>query len=186
MSADTPKQSKKQRRKAAQRKQMITFGAIVLLVVVVAGAVLGYQYWSDNRPEPHPSELRVTVTDANGDEEEYAPYSVCQMFSGECDEGEPVEIELGPDEEATLSLPEEVYDHDWTMLQIFDDPAANTEDTYTGYEQTEVTVRGSADQEDEDGENARLAVVEIHSSLVGEDDGEEVAFGAVWAFSPAS
>lgn len=186
MSTAPNTQTKRQRRKAAQRKQLMTFGAIVLLVLLVAGAVLGYQRWSENRPEPHPSELRVSVTDAAGNEEEHAPYTVCQLFSGECDESEPVEIELGPDEEATLSLPEEVYDHDWTLLQIYDDPAANTEETYTGYEKSEVTVRGTSDRETEDGDAPRLAVVEIHSSLVGDDDGEEVAFGAVWAFSPAS
>lgn len=179
------KQTKKQRRRAAQRKQLMTFGAIVLLVVVVAGAVLGYQHWSENRPGTPPEDLRVTVTDASGEEQEYAPYSVCQLFTGDCDEGEPTEVELGPDDEMTISLPEEVYDHDWTMLQIFDDPAANTENSYTGNEKTEVTIKGSSDTAGENDENPRLAVVEIHSSLVGDDDGEEVAFGAVWSFTPA-
>ncbi|MDN5684439.1 DUF2771 domain-containing protein [Corynebacterium glyciniphilum] len=176
----TEKQTKKQRRRAAQRKQYITFGAIVLLVVVVAAAVLGYQYWSDNRPAADPQDLRVTVTDASGDEQEYAPYSVCQRFTGDCDEGEPSTIEVGPDDEVTLSLPEEVTSQDWSLLQIFDDQAANMENTWAAGEKSEVTVRGSAETDDGD---ARLSVVEVHALILGEEDGEEVPYGVVWAFN---
>ncbi|MGJ0184064.1 DUF2771 domain-containing protein [Corynebacterium glyciniphilum] len=181
--AQKPAQSKKQRRRAAQRKQYMTFGAIVLLVVVVAAAVLGYQYWSDNRPAADPQDLRVTVTDAGGDETEYAPYSVCQRFTGDCDESEPSTIEVGPDEEVTLSLPDEVTSQDWSLLQIFDDQAANTENTWAAGEKSEVTVRGSAETEDGDGSGARLSVVEVHALILGEEDGEEVPYGVVWAFN---
>lgn len=176
----TEKQTKKQRRRAAQRKQYITFGAIVLLVVVVAAAVLGYQYWSDNRPATDPQDLRVTVTDASGDEQEYAPYSVCQRFTGDCDEGEPPTIEVEPEDEVTLSLPEEVTSQDWSLLQIFDDQSANMENTWAAGEKSEVTVRGSAETDDGD---ARLSVVEVHALILGEEDGEEVPYGVVWAFN---
>ncbi|WP_420097926.1 DUF2771 domain-containing protein [Corynebacterium sp.] len=177
----TPKPSKKQRRRAAQRKQAMTFGAIVLLVVVVAAAVLGYQYWSDNRPAPAPQDLRVTVTDASGDEKEYAPYSVCQRFTGDCEEGDPTTVEVGPDDEITLSLPDEVTSQDWSLLQIFDDQSADTENTWAAGEKSEVTVRGSVES-DGDG-TARLSVVEIHALILGEEDGDEVPYGVVWAFN---
>lgn len=172
-----PKLTKKQRRRAAQRKQLLTFGGIVLLVVVVAAAVLGYQYWSSNRPAPDPHDLRITVTDASGDETEYAPYTVCQRFSGECDEDEPTTVDLGTDDEMTLEVPEEVSSQDWSQLQIFDDQAANTENTWAAGEKQEITVSGSS----EDG--ARLSVVEVHALVLGEEDGEEVPYGVVWAFS---
>jgi hypothetical protein len=179
----TEKQTKKERRKAAQRRQYMMFGAIVLLVVVVAGAVLGYQRWSQNRPGTVPQDLRVTVTDASGDETEYAPYSVCQRFTGDCEESEPETVEIGPDDEITLSVPEEVSSQDWSLLRIFDDQAADSENTWAAGERTEVTVRGSADTEDGAGDGARLSVVEVHALVLGEDDGEEVPYGVVWAFS---
>lgn len=180
----TEKQTKKARRKAAQRRQYMMFGAIVLLVVVVAGAVLGYQRWSQNRPGPDPQDLRVTVTDASGEETEYAPFSVCQRFTGDCEESEQQPVEIGPDDEITLSVPEEVSSQDWSLLQIYDDPAANSENTWAAGERTEVTVRGSAETGDggDNTDGARLSVVEVHALVLGEDDGEEVPYGVVWAF----
>ncbi|MEY8567503.1 DUF2771 domain-containing protein [Corynebacteriaceae bacterium 7-707] len=179
----TEKQTKKERRKAAQRRQYLMFGAIVLLVVVVAGAVLGYQRWSENRPGPDPQDLRVTVTDASGEETEYAPYSVCQRFTGDCEESDPATIDIGPEDEVTVSVPEEVSSQDWSLLRIFDDQAANTENTWAAGERTEVTVHGSADAGDGEGEGARLSVVEVHALILGEEDGEEVPYGLVWAFN---
>ncbi|MGP9725125.1 DUF2771 domain-containing protein [Corynebacterium sp. AOP40-9SA-29] len=178
------KQTKKQRRRAAQRKQLMTFGAIVLLVVVVAAAVLGYQHWSNNRPGTPPEDLRVTVTDASGEEKEYAPYRICQRFTGECDESDPIDIDLGPDDDLTLSLPEEITSQDWSLLEIYDNHAADTESTSAAGERNEVTVHGSADLDsDEEDGTAQLAIVEVHALILGEEDGEEVPYGVVWAFS---
>ncbi|MGO3363615.1 MAG: DUF2771 domain-containing protein [Corynebacterium sp.] len=176
--------TKKQRRKAAQRRQLLTFLGIVVLVLLVAGVVFGVQQWMNNRPGTAPEDLRITAT-VNGEEKEFAPYYVCPVDAEDCDEEEPTGIPLGPDDEVTFELPEEIYDHDWTMLQIFDDPAANTENSYTAHEETEVTVKGSSDLEDDEGNNPPLTVVEFHSLQIGEDDdGEEEPYGAVWAFTP--
>lgn len=172
--------TKKQRRKAAQRRQLLTFGAIVVLVLVVAAAVWGVQRWMDSRPGPAPEDLRVIV-EINGEEQEHAPYQVCQRFSGECDEGEAVDIALDPDDEVTLKVPNEISSQDWSVLQVFDDEDAITENTWAAGETSEVSIPGSVEVTGKG--TAQLAVVEVHGLIVGEEDGEEVPYGVVWAFS---
>ncbi|HIW90764.1 MAG TPA: DUF2771 domain-containing protein [Candidatus Corynebacterium avicola] len=172
--------TKKQRRKATQRRQLLTFVAIVVLVLVVAGAVWGVQRWMDSRPGTAPEDLRLTV-EINGEEQEYAPYQVCQRFTGECDEKDPVTIDVDPEDEITLKVPDEISSQDWSALQIFDNQAADAENTWAAGETSEVKVPASAAISGEG--NANLAVVEVHGLIIGEEDGEEVPYGVVWAFS---
>ena len=177
--------TKKQRRKATQRRQLLTFLAILVLVMVVAAAVWGVQRWMDSRPGPQPEDLRITAV-VNGEEREVAPYSVCEISSDDCDEDEPTELAWGPDDEVTFKIPEDVSTRDWRQLQIFDDPAANSEDSYAPNEKSEVTIKGSSDLENDQGDNPRLGVVEIRTLMVAEKDGEEEPYGVVWSFAPES
>lgn len=175
--------TKKQRRKAAQRTQLFTFLGIVVLVVAVAGIVLGYQKWQDSRAQTAPRDLRVTVVTADG-EVELAPYSVCSFDDADCAGDASSLVDFPSDGEITLRLPSEIYNHDWNLVQIFDDPAANTENTYTANEMTEITLQGSSELEDEDGNHPRLTVVEIQSLLIDSSGEEEEPVAAVWSISP--
>ena len=124
--AAAPKKlSKKQKRRKAQRRQLLTALALVAMVAVVVAAVVGYNQWKDGHVETLPSEQRITAV-VNGQETEIAPYSACEIDDADCQqqEGQPFELDLQGAKEFTLKLPKDVYDHDWAMLQIFDDPGA--------------------------------------------------------------
>ena len=177
--------SAKQRRKAEQRKQLITMLSILALVVVIVGAVLGVNWWQNNREGTLPEDQRVVAV--VGDEEvEIPPYSTCEIDDPDCKPGKPFELDFKGQDEVTLRIPEDVYDHDWAMLSIFDDPGANDEQYHKANETTETTVRLKSEKKKSDGSNPELTVVEIHSLLVGRDaDGEETPVATVWAISPA-
>lgn len=183
MSDESPKQTKKQRRKAAQRRQLLTFLGIVVLVVVVAGVVLGVQRYRSSQAHTSPSDLRVTVTTADGDME-LAPYSVCGFDDTDCSGGQSSRIPLPADGEVTVRLPQDIYDHDWKLVKIYDDPAANTENSYSANEQKEFTLQGSSPAEDAEGNRPRLAVAEIQTLLVEGSGDDEEPVAAVWSLTP--
>jgi cytoskeletal protein RodZ len=172
------KQTKKQRRKAAQRRQLLT----VLVIVILVAAVAGFFWWFQNRPEKHPDphDLRITAV-VNGQETEVAPYSVCAIGQDDCTPGTPTKLDIPADGEVTLKLPDDVSDGEWQLLQIYDDPGANVDNTYSANEKSEVTIKGSSDQKSSDGKNPRLAVAEIHTWALGQDDDGEQGYTVVWS-----
>ncbi|WP_293792141.1 DUF2771 domain-containing protein [uncultured Corynebacterium sp.] len=180
-----PKLSKKQQRKRAQRKQLLTMGAIVVLVVVVIGGVLLYNRWQDGKIETLPQEQRITAV-VDGKELEIAPYSVCELDDRDCKPSEPHKLEVGDAKEVTLKLPEDVYNHDWSLLQIFDDPGANQDNYYKGDERQEVTLKTEADVKSKDGSTPKLKVLELHSMLIGLDDNDEqTPYATIWSIEIA-
>lgn len=181
----TPKLTKKQRRKAAQRRQLVTFLGIVVLVAVVAVVVLGVQKLRGAGEDTAPRDLRVTAVTADGDIE-LAPYSVCAYGDADCKGVTPSTVPLPADGEITLKLPSEIYDHDWILVKIFDDPAANTENSYAANEMTEITLQGSSADEDATGEHPRLAVAEIQTILIDDSGEEPEPVAAVWSIAPAT
>lgn len=180
---DTTKLTKKQRRKAAQRRQLLTFLGIVVLVVVVAGAVLGVQKYRDSHDGTDPQDLRITAVTADG-EEKLAPYSVCSFDDTDCGGDTSTGIALPADGQVTLKLPSDIYDHDWKLVRIYDDPAANTEDSYAANEMPEITLDGSSPDKSADGTQPRLAVAEIQTLLVRGSGDDEEPVAAVWSISP--
>lgn len=180
----SPTRTKRQRRQAAQRRQLLTFLAIVALVAAIAGIVLGVQYYQDSRAETAPKDLRITALTADG-EVDLAPYSVCAAGDVDCRGDEPSKVALPTDGEITLKLPSEIYDHDWTIVQIFDDPSANTENSYSANEKKEITLQGSAKSEDAKGKGSRLTVAEIQMLLIDKSGGKEEPVAAVWSIAPA-
>lgn len=180
-----PKLSKKQQRQRAQRKQLLTMGAIVALVVVVIGGVLLYNRWQDGKIETLPKDQRIIAV-VDGKEVEIAPYSACQLDDPDCRPSEPYKLEMGDAKEVTLKLPEDVYDHDWSMLQIFNDPGANQDNYYKGNERQEVTLKTEANVKAKDGSTPLLRVVELHSMLVGLDDNDEqTPYATIWSIEIA-
>ncbi|MFE1514371.1 DUF2771 domain-containing protein [Corynebacterium bovis] len=177
-----PATSRKQRRRKAQRRQLRVMAVIAVLVVVVVVGAIGFQRWWDSRPGTPPRDLRVTAT-VGGESRDIAPYSACPLDDADCHGDAPARIPLGPDDSATLSIPGEVSDHDWSMLTIYDDPAANREQYFTADQTDSVTVAGRADSAKAD--SPRLTVVEIHSLVVGTDDaGAETPYAVVWSIAP--
>lgn len=172
------KQTKKQRRKAAQRRQLLTFLIILILVALVAGIFWWWQSRPDKHPDPH--DLHITAV-VDGQEQEISPYSVCAIGQQDCEPGEPTTLSIPADGEVTLKLPDDVSDGEWQLLQIYDDPGANVDNTYTANEKSEVTIKGSSDQTNEEGQHPRLAVAEIHTWALGTDDGEEQGYTVVWS-----
>lgn len=180
-----PKLSKKQQRQRAQRKQLLTMGAIVALVVVVIGGVLLYNRWQDGKVETLPQEQRIIAV-VDGKEHEIAPYSVCQLDDPDCKPSKPYTLHVGDAKKVTIKPPEDVYDHDWSLLQIFDEPGANQDNYYKAYEREEVTLDIDASMKTKDGGTPTLKVLELHTMLVGVDDNDEqTPFATIWSIEIA-
>lgn len=165
-----------------RRKNLIQIIALTVAVILVVVVSVVFQSWWNNRPEPDPSAISITATSPAGEIDVF-PFSICEPGI-ECEENEVPVLEVGPEEELHLAIPEAIHDHDWYLLTIFDDPAANDEFYHTSYDATEVTVAGSADPTEEGGERPRLVVVEISAVMIGHDDtGEQSPFTTTWSLS---
>lgn len=182
-----PRKSVKQRRKAEQRKQLITMVSILVLVAAVVGAVLAFNWWRNDRAGTPPQDQRIiaVVGDDNAEEVEIPPYSACEIDDADCSPSEPFELDFKGQDTATLKIPQDVYDHDWAMLSIYDDPGANDETYHKANETTEVEISVASDKKTKGGKHPKLTVVEIHSLLIGKDaDGEETPVSAIWSITP--
>ena len=103
----------------------------------------------------------------------------------ECPEGEVPNLTVGDDDTLKLDIPEEISDHEWKILSIYDDPAANDETAHGANETTEVSIPGSVDPiKASTGKRPRLKVVEISSMMIGTDDnGDETPLATVWSLT---
>lgn len=174
--------TKKQRRQKEQRRQLLFGLAIVVLVAVVVLAVLGYNKWKDEQVETLPQDQRIVAV-VDGEETEVAPYSTCEVDAPKCEPGAPHRLDLKGAKEFTLKLPQDVYDHDWALLKVYDDPGANTDDYFKANEKQEVNVKLDAERKSGDGSTPKLAVVEIQSLLIGLDkEKNQTPVTAVWSF----
>ena len=119
------------------------------------------------------------------------PYFACEL-GHECDEGEIPNLRIAPDEVLYLELPEAIYNHDWQVLFIYDDPAANDQILHGGFDATSVTVPGSVDpiaasSSGANGQRPRLMLVEVSAVMVGQDAaGEETPLATVWSLTTMS
>lgn len=184
--ASTKKLTKKQKRRKAQRRQLLTVLAIAVMVIVVVAGVLVFNKWKDKQVETLPADQRITAI-VNGEETDIAPYIACELDDKECQdqENKPFELDLHGAKEFTLKVPSDVAATQWAMLQIFNDPGANTEKTFAPNESSEVTIKLDSDKVADDKTTPRTAVVEIHSMLVGLDDNDEqTPVNTVWSIAP--
>ena len=92
-------------------------------MVVIAS--VAFQRWWNNRPGPEPKDVAITVT-VNGTEQEVLPYSICELGS-DCVENKVTMLDVADDAKISIKVPRYVYDHEWTQLTIYDNPAANDE-----------------------------------------------------------
>ena len=169
-------------KKGRNLRQFVTL--IVAVVIVVVVSVL-FQHWWNNRPGPAPREITIEAS-AGGETVTVPPYSACEI-DVECPEGEVTDLAVGADETLTITLPPEVRDHDFSLLMIYDNPAANDQRLYPGNSTKEVEVPGSVELkgDGEDGPtDARLLVVEVRSPQIGiDEDGTESPVRVVWSIN---
>lgn len=177
-------------RKEAKRKQLIQVLALIIAVIVIVVAVVLFQNWWNSRPGPEPEDVAVTAH--VGDKElEVHPYMSCEPGT-ECEEKDVPNLEVGPDDKLVMDIPEAIHNHEWRVLSIYDDPAANDETTHGAYDTETVEIPGSVDpiEESTSGENKerpKLMVVEVSSIMIGTDaDGEETPYTTVWSLSTMS
>ncbi|MEJ5997318.1 DUF2771 domain-containing protein [Corynebacterium sp. H130] len=157
---------------ATRKKNLIQFLVLIVAVVAVVAGSIAFQNWWNSRPGPEPETVTIKV---NG--QEIKPYMVCEP-GVECPEGEVPRVQIGADEKLKIEVPREIYDHDWSLLKIYDDPVANAQDYFKGNEMKSVEVPGSTDGEP----RPRLVVVEVSTVLIGHDaNGVETPYTVVWS-----
>ena len=169
--------------KQARKKSLLQFLALIIAVAVIVVAVVMFQKWWNARPGPDPKDVTITAT--VGDETlEVAPYIVCEPGT-DCEEGDVPNLTVGPDDTLKLEIPEAISNHEWSVLSIYDDPAANDSTAHGANETTSLEIPGSVPPiEASTGERPQLKVVEISTLMIGRDaNGEETPMHTVWSLS---
>ncbi|MGP6174953.1 DUF2771 domain-containing protein [Corynebacterium sp. A21] len=171
--------------KKAKKKSLLRVLALIIAVVIVVVASILAQTWWNNRPGPAPTEVSLTAR-VGENTTEFLPYLACEPGT-ECPEGEIPALNVGADETLVLEIPEVVHRGEWSLLTIYDDPAANDQILHGSNDATTVEVPGSVDPVTEEStERPRLVVVEVSAVLIGEDaNGEETPFSVVWSLNTA-
>ncbi len=169
--------------KQARKKSLLQFLALIIAVAVIVVAVVLFQKWRNDRPGPEPQDVTITAT-VGSDTLDVAPYSVCEPGT-DCKEGEVPNLTVGPDDTLKLEIPEAISNHEWSVLSIYDDPAANDSTAHGANETTSLDIPGSVPPiEASTGERPKLMVVEISTLMIGHDaNGEETPMQTVWSLS---
>lgn len=169
--------------KQARKKSLLQFLALIIAVAVIVVAVVLFQKWWNDRPGPEPQDVTITAT-VGDDTLEVSPYIVCEPGT-DCEEGDVPNLTLGPDDTLKLEIPEAISNHEWSVLSIYDDPAANDSTSHGANETTSLEIPGSVPPiEASTGELPKLMVVEISTLMIGQDaNGEETPMHTVWSLS---
>ncbi|STC69922.1 putative secreted protein [Corynebacterium pilosum] len=168
---------------ASTRTQSIkTVAIIVILVVALVGGVYAFMQWQNSRPAAAPHEVTVTAT-VGETEVETTPYMVCEP-GVECPENEVPTVQVSPDDTVRIEVPKDIYDHDWQLLTIYDDPGANDQQLHGPNDTNTVDIPVSASPVGDSTEHPQLVVVEVSSIMIGHDDaGVETPYMTTWSFS---
>lgn len=161
---------------STRKRNLTQFALLIVAVLVVVAGSIAFQKWWNNRPGPDPKSVTLAVS-AGGQQTEAKPYTVCEP-GVECPDGTVTEIAAG-DQPVKIKLPESVYDHDWSLLKIYDDPAANDQAFFKANEKKEIEIPARSES------GSKLVVVEISSLMIGQDDGgQETPYTVVWSINP--
>ncbi|AKE41889.1 DUF2771 domain-containing protein [Corynebacterium kutscheri] len=163
-----------------KKKNLLQILILLIAVVVIVVASVVFQNWWNNRPGLEPADITIRAT--VGDQVvEVSPYTIAELGM-EVKEYEITSLSVGENDTVKLDLPEEIYDHDWMLLSIYDDPAANDEKYYRAHEQTTVEIAGSANPTSDINTRPRLAIIEVTSVLIGHDaHGAEAPYTVTWS-----
>lgn len=165
--------------KAAKSNTALTVALIAIAVTAIVAGLYFFLNWQENRPATPPDQLEVTAAAGDSDVAS-TPFSVCE-FGAECPEGDVTRIDASGAESVRITVPREVAQQQWSVLSIYDDPAANSERTFTPGEASDVDIPLTTDN---DGNDANLVVIEVSALLVGKDNNnEETPVVTTWAFT---
>lgn len=165
--------------KAGKSNTALTVALIAIAVTVIVAGLYFFLDWQENRPATPPDQIEVTAAAGDSDVTS-TPFSVCE-FGAECPEGDVARIDASGAESVRISVPREVAQQQWSVLSIYDDPAANSERTFTPGEAGDVDIPLTTDN---DGNDANLVVIEVSALLVGKDsNNEETPVVTTWAFT---
>lgn len=165
--------------KAGKSNTALTVALIAIAVTVIVAGLYFFLDWQENRPATPPDQLEVTAAAGDSDVTS-TPFSVCE-FGAECPEGDVARIDASGAESVRITVPREVAQQQWSVLSIYDDPAANSERTFTPGEAGDVDIPLTTDN---DGNDANLVVIEVSALLVGKDsNNEETPVVTTWAFT---
>ncbi|APT93033.1 hypothetical protein CPHO_09220 [Corynebacterium phocae] len=169
--------------KEAKRKSLIQILTLMVAVCIIVVVVVLAQKWFNSRPGTPPAQLSVTAT-AGGKSIEVLPYMVCEL-DAQCPEGTVPNLTVDAGGTLEIDVPEELASHQWRILTIYTDPAANDETLHGAGETTHVEIPGSVDPiKASTGTQPKLQLVEISALLIGHDDnGEETPVNTVWSLS---
>ncbi|AKK10644.1 DUF2771 domain-containing protein [Corynebacterium uterequi] len=168
-------------RNEAKKKSLLQLLTLVIVATLVVAAVVLGQWWLRQRPDPLPEDTVVTVSVGDGDGHEVRPYLLATPGVLPV-ETTPAVIEVGPEDTVTIDLPEHVYDHDWSAVVIYDNPAFNDEIHHGPNDARSLSVVAAKSPLQAGEQPGRLVVVEIQSVLIGQDaDGEETPVTTVWS-----
>lgn len=160
---------------STRKKNLKQFLIMIVAVVIVISASIAFQKWWNDRPGKDPKDVRVQVS-VGDTKKDVAPYTVCEAGTT-CPDGEVTRIEAG-DGTMKITVPREVSDHDWSLLKIYDDPAANDQLYFKGNEKKEVEIPAKSDS------GSRLVVAEVSTILIGRDaQGNETPYTVVWSIN---
>ncbi|GAB3077266.1 DUF2771 domain-containing protein [Corynebacterium aquatimens] len=139
-----------------------------------------------NAPETPPREIAITAS-FNGTDVTTTPFQVCALDAKDCPEGDVAFVDTSgapTDAIIRIKVPEEIASRPWSLLGIYDDPAANTERAFLPAEAQEVDVPVTLDRAEDKGGPTSIAVVEISTHLVDIDsNGEETPAKVTWSFT---
>lgn len=172
---------KKITRKEAKRKNLLQVLALIVVAAVVIAVVVIVQSWLSARPDPQPHESTIEAS-VGDDSREVLPYLIAEPGT-EGEAGDIATFEVGPDDTVEITVPSHVYDHDWSVVSIYDDPAVNDQTLYGPNERDQVSIPGSVDPVEEGDERPRLMVVEVQSVLIGTEGEEETPYSVVWSIA---
>ena len=151
-------------------------GLFIVAVAVVLGVILGVSAVRDHQSYVDPASLRTTLT-IDSTATEVAPYAVCEIgASGEDCDGTVFTTDFSSAEKITVTVPEDVSDHDWSLLAIYDDPAKNDEHYFRSTDPNEVEIPATKD-------TAKLMVVEVSSMQVQREGKEETPMVVTWSMA---
>ncbi|WIM68351.1 DUF2771 domain-containing protein [Corynebacterium breve] len=166
---------------AKKNSQSLKLLAIIVIAVVafVAG-VYAFLTWQSSQPPTNPKDIAITAS-VGDDSLEVTPYMVCEP-GVECPEGDVPTLKVSADDTVTIEIPEEIYDHDWQLLTIYDDPGANDQQVHGPRDVNKVEVPVSAAPVGDSPEKPQLVVVEVSSVMIGLDDhDEETPYLTTWS-----
>lgn len=164
------------RRKNSLKKTALMAGGFILAVLVILGVVMGVSAWRERASYVDPASLTTTVR-IDGVDTAVSPYAVCEVGApaNDCD-GSVFTTDLNSGETVTITVPEEVGDHDWSLLAIYDDPAKNDEHYFRSADPRDVEIPVKKD-------TATLMMVEVSSMQVQRVDGTETPVVVTWSIA---